>query len=60
MKNGITYTRPLYGKCVGRSKQPDVDQKHTHQQLRNSVLKTEPDGFISSAQGQSLLTIKPR
>ena len=48
--------KPLHGQYPLRSKQADVDKKHTHQWLRSSGLKAESEGLILAAQDQSLMT----
>lgn len=40
---------PLHSKYGARIKQADADQKHIHQWLGSSGLKTESEGFILAA-----------
>ena len=48
--------KPLHGKYPIRASDPDVNSSLTHQWLASSGLKSETEGFIIVAQGQSLPT----
>ena len=48
--------KPLHGWYPQRSQQADVDQSNNHQWLHSVGLKAETEGFVMTAQNQSLYT----
>ena len=49
-------SKSLHSKYALQSEKAGADLNHTHQSLRSSGLKAETEGFIITAQGQSLYT----
>ena len=49
-------SKPLHGQYPLRTQKADVDLHDTRQLLRNAGLKAKTEGFIVSAQDQSLFT----
>ena len=47
--------KPMHGQYPKRLGKPVINQDSTHQWMRNSGLKVETEGFITAAQGQSLV-----